>query len=90
MQCLIFFSLFAAAPKVYPEPRSGLVVVKEGEPISIGCEATGDPTPVITWKKPVCSCLIYRLLILYKQPKDLFRLEKKLGPLKDFPQIFPP
>lgn len=41
-----------SAPKVYPEPRNGLVVVREGEPITIGCEATGDPTPVITWKKP--------------------------------------
>jgi hypothetical protein len=41
-----------SAPKVYPEPPSGLLVVKEGEPISIGCDATGDPTPVITWKKP--------------------------------------
>ncbi|XP_055943882.1 roundabout homolog 1-like isoform X1 [Argiope bruennichi] len=41
-----------SAPKVYPDPKSGLVVVKEGEPIEIGCEATGDPTPVISWKKP--------------------------------------
>ncbi|GFY39753.1 receptor-type tyrosine-protein phosphatase S [Trichonephila inaurata madagascariensis] len=41
-----------SAPKVYPEPKSGLVVVREGEEIAIGCEATGDPTPVITWKKP--------------------------------------
>ncbi|GFU47229.1 neural cell adhesion molecule 1 [Trichonephila clavipes] len=41
-----------SAPKVYPEPKSGLVVVKEGEEIAIGCEATGDPAPVITWKKP--------------------------------------
>ncbi|GFS96711.1 receptor-type tyrosine-protein phosphatase S [Nephila pilipes] len=41
-----------SAPKVYPDPKSGLVVVNEGEPISIGCEATGDPTPVISWKKP--------------------------------------
>ncbi|KAG8192926.1 hypothetical protein JTE90_025633 [Oedothorax gibbosus] len=41
-----------SAPKVYPEPKSGLVVVKEGEPIAISCEATGDPMPVISWKKP--------------------------------------
>ncbi|GFR14713.1 receptor-type tyrosine-protein phosphatase S [Trichonephila clavata] len=41
-----------SAPKVYPDPKSGLVVVNEGEQIAIGCEATGDPTPVITWKKP--------------------------------------
>ncbi|GIX89119.1 hemicentin-1 [Caerostris darwini] len=41
-----------SAPKVYPDPKSGLVVVNEGEPIAIGCEATGDPTPVISWKKP--------------------------------------
>lgn len=41
-----------SAPKVYPEPKSGLLVVKEGETIAISCEATGDPMPVITWKRP--------------------------------------
>ncbi|XP_035223315.1 neural cell adhesion molecule 1-like isoform X2 [Stegodyphus dumicola] len=41
-----------AAPKVYAEPKSGLIVVKEGEEISISCEASGDPTPTISWKKP--------------------------------------
>nr|XP_042903541.1 roundabout homolog 1 isoform X2 [Parasteatoda tepidariorum] len=41
-----------SAPKVYPNPRSGLLTVKEGETISISCEATGDPVPVITWKRP--------------------------------------
>lgn len=41
-----------SAPKITPQPESGLLRVKEGEPVSMSCKATGDPTPVISWRKP--------------------------------------
>ena len=34
-------------------PASGQVTVRQGEPVSLLCNTTGNPPPVITWTRPV-------------------------------------
>lgn len=38
-------------PSVKTVPSTGLMVVKKGEPVSLACEVTGNPLPVVTWTR---------------------------------------
>lgn len=40
-------------PSVKPVPSTGLVVVKKGEPVTLSCDVTGNPLPVVTWTREV-------------------------------------
>lgn len=40
-------------PSVKTVPPTGLIVVKKGEPVSLACEVTGNPLPVVTWTREV-------------------------------------
>jgi hypothetical protein len=31
-------------------------VVKKGEPVTLSCDVTGNPLPVVTWTREVCMC----------------------------------
>ena len=38
-------------------PASGQVTVRQGEPVSLLCNTTGNPPPVITWTRPVLTVI---------------------------------
>lgn len=40
-------------PSVKPVPSTGLAVVKKEEPVTLSCEVTGNPLPVVTWSREV-------------------------------------
>lgn len=37
-----------------PVPSNGVIVVKKGEPVTLSCDVTGNPLPVVTWTREVC------------------------------------
>ena len=41
--------------KAQPVPSNGLIVVKKGEPVTLACEVTGNPLPVVTWTREVSA-----------------------------------
>ena len=58
-----FFLLVPA--KARPVPSNGLLVVGIGEPVTLTCEVTGNPVPVVTWTREVRDmtfCLIFSRL----------------------------
>ncbi|GIY72323.1 hemicentin-1 [Caerostris darwini] len=36
-------------PSIHPDPHSGKVIVRKGNPASFSCKASGVPKPVVTW-----------------------------------------
>jgi len=73
---IIFF--LSVAPEIRTDPKDGVLVVKENQPASMGCEVTkGDPKPVVTWRRKVISQVNFFDLCMEKK---LIFLD-----LKDYP-----
>jgi len=58
---IVRFFLFShgmtVPPSVKTMPSSGVLVVKKGEPVTLSCDVTGNPLPVVTWTREVCMCV---------------------------------
>eukprot|EP00092_Neocalanus_flemingeri_P080971 GFUD01101061.1.p1 GENE.GFUD01101061.1~~GFUD01101061.1.p1 ORF type:complete len:406 (-),score=87.89 GFUD01101061.1:78-1232(-) len=54
-------------PEVEPDPKSGVVTVKEGEPATLSCKVTrGNPEMAINWELESVRCARYYNWSLYK------------------------
>ena len=52
---MLFCPIFIPVrPEIRPVPKTGLVVVREGEPAELGCKVTrGSPEPEVRWTRKV-------------------------------------
>ena len=57
MNLLIFF--FAVPPSIIDARTSADIVVKEGSPVNLSCDARGSPRPKIMWKREDADLIRY-------------------------------
>ena len=75
-----YFYILLVAPKITARPSD--ITVQSGNTISFKCEATGDPKPIVTWKRNdiQVSEHIFYMNNIHQSWVCLPSLKKRLGP----------